>query len=628
MKMHQSISLNRDQTVAFFLILFFCFFANYYDLLHFGFYEDDYTTITPYLGMPLHRVADIWLVLIEKTFERGRPLGNLIPSIAAIVGFNIGGIPGIHFLGALVVFFNGFLAYKIINKSYDRYLALFTGIILVLYPAITVKQYLTHTLQLQSSLLIGLIAIYLYINDRKKISYLIAILSLFTYELGFLPFMFSPLFSSEPNLRKKLKDLLFHLGYCGLIVLLVAGARIYAGDYRFSNPHYLDSTAAISEKSLTKFFKALVIGPLVSLESFLRAIRRVCIWGPRNISIVLFGAVGAITGYFLAIMARLSMCRSKLYWDEKIEINMPISNNSRQVKRIYVNLANALLTGLICLSGAYLFNLPKYPPDSLSTRNVSEHLASTLGGSLLVAGIIYIMLYLTTCLNHRVYGAAVKYLGYLFFAAFFGTLVAFGRYMQLDADNVWTVQRAFWTQFNMLVPDLKKGTRVYLYRDSNTPFANNLQAFSWSTSLIADQLYDMPDEWGEAEPFWYKGNTIRKTKNYPRVLYIRPGWWKSIEFKGATVTVNLGRNTWNSRMNKFENGNLVILNFKNGHLVRRSKDIVTNNGIIHLKKLSRNENKRIFEPGTLYPYLIDPALKNMTFPKFILYLMRDKAHKI
>ena len=138
-------SLNSDHVIAFFIICFFCYFANYYDFVHFGFYEDDYTTITPYLGMPLHRAVDIWLVLIEKTFERGRPLGNLIPSMAAMAGFNVGGIPGIHFIGGLVVFFNGFLAYKIINNRYDRYLALFAGVILVLYPAITVKQYLTHT---------------------------------------------------------------------------------------------------------------------------------------------------------------------------------------------------------------------------------------------------------------------------------------------------------------------------------------------------------------------------------------------------------------------------------------------------------------------------------------------------
>ena len=95
--------------------------------------------------------------------------------------------------------------------------------------------------------------------------------------------MFSPLFCREPGLRQRLKNLVFHLGYCGMIVLLVAGARIYAGDYRFSNPHYLNSTAAISENSLIKFIKALFIGPLVSLDGFIRAIRRVCTYGGHGI---------------------------------------------------------------------------------------------------------------------------------------------------------------------------------------------------------------------------------------------------------------------------------------------------------------------------------------------------------
>ena len=83
-------------------------------------------------------------------------------------------------------------------------------------------------------------------------------------------------------------------------------------------------------------------------------------------TIVLFGTVGAVAGYILAAMARLSMYRDMSYWDEKIEINMPIFTNSRPVKRLYINLASALLTGLICLSGAYLFNLPKYPRASLA----------------------------------------------------------------------------------------------------------------------------------------------------------------------------------------------------------------------------------------------------------------------
>ena len=75
--------------------------------------------------MPLNRALDMWHVLIDKTFAKGRPLGLIFPSMAAMLGFNVAGIPGVHFIGYLIVFFNGFFAYKIISHCYDKYLALF-----------------------------------------------------------------------------------------------------------------------------------------------------------------------------------------------------------------------------------------------------------------------------------------------------------------------------------------------------------------------------------------------------------------------------------------------------------------------------------------------------------------------
>ena len=588
--MPRSISLNRDKATAFAVILFFCFFANYYDFFHFGFYEDDYTTITPYLNMPMNKVFNIWSVLIERTFERGRPLGNLIPSIAAITGFKLAGIPGIHLFGFIIVFINGLLVYKIVERRFEESLALFAGIIFVLYPAITVKQYLTHTLQLQSSLLIGLAAVYLYINGRKKTSYVLATLCLFTYELGFLPYLFSPLFINDKAPKTRISQLVIHVAYCGVILMMVAGARIYAGDYRFSNPYYIDSTAVINEGSLIKFFKALFIGPWISLKSFIRAVSRVWIWAPRNLSILLFGVTGAIIGFFIAIKTQVKINERIEYWNETVALRIPLHGGEYHIKGIHLHIIIAILTGMVCLSGAYLFNLPKYPPDFLSTRNVSEHLASMFGGSLFVASIIIFVLYTTACKGTRIYQRITRYTGCLLVAIVLGFLVAFGRYLQIDAINVWNVQKAFWTQFNVLVPDLEKGTRVYLYKNHSTPFALNLQPFSWSMSLVAEQLYTMRKDWGETGPIWYKSNsesealyTGDKIDNFPRVLFINHNWWKSVSIEDDLISPNLGKDKWFSRIYNFKDGNLIVLEFRNGHLERRYKDIISKNGVIHLK---------------------------------------------
>ena len=612
------------------MIMVICFVSNYFDLGHFGFYEDDYTTITPYLDLPMSRVVDIWLTLIDKTFERGRPLGNLIPSFATIAGYNIAGIPGIHFIGFMIVALNGCLIYKIIKKKYTDDIALFAGIILVLYPAITVKQYLTHTLQLQSSLLIGFVAILLYVNGRTKSSYVVSAICLFTYELGFLPFLFAPLFNPDSNLRERLKELVTHFIYCGVILVTVAGARIFAGDYRFSNPHYINSTSSLTENSLIKSIKALFIGPWVSLSSFFRALKRVYIWGPRNDTIILFGILGSISGFILAIRSCARINKNRGYWNTITDLKLPWIGRSVPVSHGWVTVGNVLFTGIVSLSGAYILNLPKYPPNFLSTRNVSEHLASTFGGSLFVAGLIFLSLYLTIYIKNRYLNILARTLASIIIAVLFGVLVAFGRYLQLDADNVWTVQRAFWTQFVTLVPDIRKGTRIYLYKDKDMPFALNLQPFSWSSSLVIGQLYRMPDQWGTHGPFWYNENSetdTNKMSAYPRLLLVKPDWWKSADLNNAVITVESDKNTWASKLGDVENGNLVILHFKHYRLQRDSENIVTEHGVIHAKKRPDGMKKSVFQRGYLYQYLVDPGLQHMKFPRFILYMMRDEEHR-
>ena len=615
-----------DNKAAFLLIIFFCFIGNYTEIMHFGFYEDDYALITPFLHMDLKSVANVWGVVLENTFSRGRPLGYILTSFFTIIGYHVAGIPGIQFFGFLIITVNGYICYKIISSRFPDYIGLYTGIILVLYPALTVKQYLTHTLHLESSLLIGLMATYMFVSGRRKCSYLVAVLSLFTYELGILPYLFAPLFYKDLIFEKRVRKLLFHLGICILIIFLVATARIYAGDYRFSSPHYLNSTAVLTEDSIIKFFKALFIGPWVSMESFIKAESWVNRWLLRNMSIMIFGMVGAGVGYIIAIKARSMICKNKYYLDEKVTFNIPLINSCCSSKRVYLSLVNALVTSLICLSGAYLFNLPKYPPNYLFTRNVSEHLASIFGGSLLAACILFYTLYISTCLSRRIYKNIAKYLSCMFVGLFFGMLVAYGRIWQLDAVNVWTIQKAFWTQFETLVPDLEKGTRVYLYKDKNIPFALNLQPFSGSSSLVLGQLYSMPKAWKVSGPFWYQlrgNNAADGIRNYPRVMLIKPTWWKHIEFKEDMVMVNLGYNKWISSSNNFENGNLIILHFKNGRLERMNKDIAAENGVVFVKKITNRGNKVRFEPGPLYRYLIDESLKDMTYPKYILSLMQD-----
>ena len=198
--------------------------------------------------------------------------------------------------------------------------------------------------------------------------------------------------------------------------------------------------------------------------------------------------------------------------------------------------------------------------------------------------------------------------------------------MQLDAANVWTIQMAFWTQLQILAPDLEKGTRVYLYKDKNFPFALNLQPFTGSTVLVLGQTYNMPKAWGTPGPVWYnvsREDTANKIKNFPRVISIKPNWWRSIVFNDDIVSVGLGHNKWLSSLNNFENGNLIILHFKNGRLERMNKDIAAENGVVFVKKIANRGNKVRFEPGPLYRYLIDESLKDMTYPKYILSLMQD-----
>lgn len=455
----------QQNVVAAFLLACVVLISLYIRVPDYGFYEDDYWAIVPYFKAPF---SQLWANMVAEfhIWSQGRPLNHSIPMWFSRLGYGLGGIPGIYFLGFLVQFLNTFLVYLLLRKWVDPWSAILGGCLLVLLPADTTHIFLEHSAQLHTSLSYLLIGLLLNRTRFWIFSYPIAALSLLSYETAFLPFIVFPLFFVDR--KRRILRWAAHLAICGAVLIAVLAARLLLSDSR--------ATGAVAQSgdTLWRMISSLWIGPLTSLQTVVKAISE----GPHSQT--------PFTFLFAALVVILLL---SVPWLIR-RTGGSASGFSRS------QCLTLLFAGLSSWIFAYALTIVNYPPTQVSGRLTSTHLAAVFG---LTCAIVAITSYFRSFHGLWLKAAATGIMTLL--VAIF---VLYSFHIQAGFAAAWEIERHFWRRVVELCPDITPNTRIILV--GTEPRQNQfIISNSWADPLVLRQLFT----WSPGPVFCYYSGTAK-----------------------------------------------------------------------------------------------------------------------
>jgi hypothetical protein len=501
-------SVNRESLavlVFFFLFTFAALFARFHE---FGFYEDDYWAIVPYLQAKWPAVFNT-ISYVFHAWPIGRPLNYALPTLMTFVGMKLGGHAGICFLSFLVIYANTILIWVLSRKILSPASAFVAATLYLLYPADTTKMFTEHNSHVHFSVTLALIGLNLYYRRKRWLAYPVAAMCLLSYETAFLPFAILPTLLQLEKLNAW-KNRLWHVVLCSAILVACFGFRFFILSEERAQMA-VGSPATMVYRSITSFG----IGPFYALQTYGYAFSR-------GLSIhdllltVLIGILAVIGAFLLARFLTSQNSQSE--------------NQERPILR-------PLLATFFTWVFSYGLTFVNYPPTDIHGRLTSVHIAAGIAHALLLA-----------CIFEWI--ARRRRLHPLFLPAGFAILVTLlGWYhvaMQDDYAVAWQNEKEYWRQIVQQAPDLDEDTRVIVFGSWWEVQRPSIFSNSWADPLVLRYVYRWKD--GKypsltlADSFW-QGLSDFKIKE--GVVSYRPLYWvphyETIE-KSRTILFVASRN--------------------------------------------------------------------------------------
>lgn len=564
-----------NQIKVIFVLSATAWLAHFFHFRDFGLYEDDYV----FISEAMSRDVTYLLKQLEYfiSWPQGRPVGFYLASLLSFIGDHIGGLSAIYLVGFFIVSLNAYLFFRILKTTCSETVAVMGGLAFCLFPADTTKILLTHAFILQTSLTFMLIATLCYLSNKKKISYLIILGSLLSYESVFMVFFGIPLLRKKLN-KKIISELLIHFSILMALIILVTGIRQWKSEDRV-----LETTAnwyGIAPIILD----SMIIGPRVSLWQFLAApLNSLSNWAIETY-IIFIGCTGIFIFYNnqlkvgrkvkIKLAEYYKLARISLRYSQIFELSY-----QRQLLTYYLSQARILLTGILLLCLGYSVSFTHYPPTAEYGRVTSVHLAATFGGSLVFAWVSSALLSLTKSYGRKSYATTIL-------ALYLALVIGYHFTIQLDFKQSWQNQKFFWTSVVKNSPDLQDGTVILVIR-KNLPTTKFIKSNSWSDPLILRQIYKFPEDWQQE----------------PRLFLVSTKWWNRISFNAARLTWRVPSSTWPGYVDISLGSKVILLKMNNNKLIRLDEPVIIQDKVfIHKKSISVNYN---LKKGVLYDYLID-----------------------
>ncbi len=299
----------------------------------FGFYEDDYALVVPYLEGNAHQLAS----KISWDFQHwphGRPLNHTLPALCAGL-YPWGGRLALYGVLFLIHWLNAVLIYRLSREFLSPGGAFLAGCAYIVFPGDTSRLLLTHV-HVFGALTMALLAL---VFRSRPWAYGLALLTLTSYESAFLVFLLG-----KPALDGRLRR---HLVVCCLILLIPLTIRVRHSEARLQG--VIGNPANAAHRSVS----SLAIGPPVSLSAF-----------PRAWAFAIHH--NTLMGVLLIVTAGLILVRC------------PPDGTGTGCRRLF-------WTGTFLWVGGYALTLVNYPPTQVAGRLTTTHLVAALGLAWMIA---------------------------------------------------------------------------------------------------------------------------------------------------------------------------------------------------------------------------------------------------
>ena len=565
-----------EQLIPYILFAAIIWIGQYWHSRSFGLYEDDYYRIPAAMEVTS---GYHWKNIAATVFHfggQGRPLHSLFVYGLSFLAVRLGGLEGAYVTGYLIVVANAFLFYLLLKRLSDQDdFALLGGLAFCVFPADTTRAFLTHSLGIQPSLTVLLIAFHLYLSGKVKSSYILVFCSLFIYETVFPVFLAAPLLQNNGSLRITAK-LRRHALVLALMVGVVFVLRRAAGEER---------VAGVGLREAALLLVNPVIGPVTAMAMFVYRPIETMVNVNRGFALmcVVFIAVGGVLTRF--VIGRRVHLREALFGQAlRAELRWQTSTGASRL----------LPVAVLMLILAYPFTLTTIG-CAVSGRGTRAHMAAVIGASMLFG-----------CISAAIIRAAAvrgkQYLAICAVSAWIALLVGFGLRVQRDYTLSWEFQRVFWADVIRLCPDLTDGTVVFV---EPTGLPDNRQ-FLWlrkelqgvpdtrqikffeASHLTLQEIYKFPSVW----------------KNPPMVYRLPLDWRNRILSAGDVLTID-GEVAREGRQSNatVDSSNAILLETENNKVSRRREPIVLSGHQVSLKAQTHS-TQEVLKKGPLYDYLV------------------------
>jgi len=424
----------------------------------FGAYEDDYVVVQHWETSFFDMLRHVGHSLLE--WPQGRPFQGVGKTVFGYVAGVLGGFPAAFVLSYAVLAANALLIYAIVRRCAPAVAALAAAAIMILYPADATKMLIIRSAQVQLTMTIALIAIWLYLNDRRALSYAAIVGSIGLYEFGFLPFLFAPLLKI-PAGRGAMREMGVHLAIMAAILAVALVVRLQFAPGRLDAALDLTLWEIVSRSA-----EAMAVGTYTSVRlSVLRPIT----------------AIEWRTTTSVIVMAVVFLVSVLMLWRGR-----PITaSRARAAAAIQLTIVG----GCMWVASYMLFFGDRFPPTARFNRWTSVHVPAEVGASVMAAGVVWLVLVVARrSWPWRAFAVTA--------ALYFALLAGFQVNVQDGLVEARRQQEHFWQAALSEASDLTDGTLIVVDFDGRQPRNRLAVPLGWATPMVLPIMLRSPEEWG------------------------------------------------------------------------------------------------------------------------------------
>lgn len=540
----------------------------------FGLYGDDHAYIGHALSMSNNEFINFVFnpTPIIEYQGSGHPLHPLLISIGARIGWSLGQLQGLYWIGYIIGSINIGLFYLLISRIHSRSLAIISGIIYVLFAADTTQAYLTFALGLQPSITLILLAGHAYLSRKYGLSYILSTLSLLTYETAYAITFVYPLLLIERN-KMRWRKVLSHIVITSSILLIVLVWRTIAGESRLLGLNFQD----IVKIPLTH----MLVGPIVSLGTFFYRPFQVIQSPKLNVVLISFliSLISFVLLYWLPFPtdspSQTIMKKNSVTNFRGISVPLRVQQLWERMDYSVQGVIRIAIIGLIMLILAYPFTFT-VRAFAITGRDTRVHATAVIGAAIFIGSIIYLVLQLLKSSNQRLFLLAIL-------SIWFGLLGGFGILVQDDYRLAWNYQQRFWSSADKYIGVMEEGSIIGVEPDGLID-TRHIDANTWNLPYVLNNLYVFPEEW-ETIPRVY-----RLLPNWKERTIVNPTVVRFLDYKWEYVAV-----PWS----KF-----ILVSTEDGR-ISSQVETVRLYGVYYSMSIIDPGKSNSFEPNFLHEYLIN-----------------------